>query len=442
MSEGKKSSKMAIGTFVVGLLIGLVVMYAAAPSMGLTSSSSSAMTVTMTASGAAASGLSGTITIGDLVALTGDLSAYGQRSKNAVDMAIADINTWLASSGSTVQFAVTHEDTATDPATCLQKLQTLAAQGIQVYVGPMTSAEVRNVLSYADTNQLVLISQSSTAADLGNRTNSFLFRFVPTDFAQSKAVARTVYQYGIQDVIVIARHDTWGDGLSAAIEARFTQLGGNIIDSIQYTPVSSGTYDFSAQLTQMQSDYSTAVAKYGASKVGIIAVSFDELSVIYQQLSSYPALTKSVWFGTDGTAQSSTVASTAGSTAASVKSLSTIYAPTRGDKYAAFTSAYVAKYGGAPDAYAYSAYDAAWVAALSILAVGKNSGAAVQKVLISVANNYYGVAGWPDLNANGDRTIADYDVWEIQATNATSFGWVNVGTWSASSDSVAYTMSP
>jgi ABC-type branched-subunit amino acid transport system substrate-binding protein len=121
--------------------------------------------------------------------------------------------------------------------------------------------------------------------------------------------------------------------------------------------------------------------------------------------------------------------------------LSTIYAPTRGDKYAAFTAAYVAAYGGRPDAYSYSAYDATWVAALTILAVGKNDGAAVQKALIGIANNYYGVAGWPDLNANGDRAIADYDVWEVQAVNATSYQWVNVGTWSSSADAVSYTMS-
>ena len=295
MSEGKKSSKIAIGTFVVGLLIGLVIMYAAAPSLA-PAPSSTTITQTMAATAtASAPGLSGTITIGALLALTGDLSAYGQRSKNAVNLAIGDINTWLASTGSSVQFAVTVEDTATDPATCLQKLQTLAAQGIQVYVGPMTSAEVRNSLSYADTNQLVLISQSSTAQDLGSRTNSFLFRLVPTDDAQSKAVARTVYQYGVQDAIVIARHDTWGDGLSAAFNARYTSLGGTIVDTIQYTPVTTGTYDFSAQLTQMQTDYNNAVAKYGAGKVGVVAFSFDELSVMYQQLSSYSALTKSVW---------------------------------------------------------------------------------------------------------------------------------------------------
>jgi len=437
MSEGKKSSsKMAIATLIVGILVGMVVMYAAAPSLGLTPTSSSSMTATT-----AASGLSGTITIGSLTALTGDLSAYGQRSKNSETMAISDINSWLSTTGSSVQFAITIEDTATDPATCLSKLQTLAAQGIQVYVGPMTSAEVRNVLSYANTNHLVLISQSSTAEDLGI-PNDYLFRFVPTDFAQSAAVARTVWQYGIKDAIVLARHDTWGDGLSGAFETKYQALGGTIVDTVQYTPISSGTYDFSAQLTTMTSDYNAAVAKYGASSVGVVAVSFDELSVVYQQLSSYPALTKAVWFGTDGTAQSSTVASTAGSTAAAVKSLSTIYAPTRGAKYAAFTAAYVAKYGGQPDAYSYSAYDATWVAALTILAVGKNDGVAVQAALPGVANNYYGVAGWPDLNANGDRAIADYDVWEVQSVNATSYQWVNVGTWSASADAVSYTMTP
>ena len=429
---------MAIATLIVGLLIGMVVMYAAAPSLGLTSSSSMVETTTMTG---ASSGLSGTITIGDLVALTGDLSSYGQRSKNAIDLAIGDVNTWLASTGSSVRFAVTHEDTATDPATCLSKLQTLAAQGIQVYVGPMTSAEVRNVLPYANTNHLVLVSQSSTAEDLGI-PNDYLFRLVPTDFAQSKAVARTVWAYGITDAIVIARHDTWGDGLSGAFETRYQALGGTIVDTIEYTPISTGTYDFSSQLTTMKSDYDSAVAKVGASKVGIVAVSFDELSVIYQQLSSYPELTKAVWFGTDGTALSSTVSSVGGATAAQVKSLSTIYAPTAGPKEASFTAAYTAKYGGAPDAYAHSAYDAVWILALTILAVGKNDGAAVQAAITGVANNYYGVAGWPDLNANGDRTISDYNIWEIQASTGGNYTWVNVGVYSAAGDSVSYSITP
>jgi len=427
-----KITVAATSAFVIGLLIGLVAMYAAAPSMMAPVKSSTSMT-------SVPSGLSGTITIGDLVALTGDLSAYGQRNKVAVDMAINDINSWLASTGSNVTFAVQHEDTATDPATCLQKLQAMSADGIQVYVGPMSSAEVRYVLPYADTNKLVLISQSSTAEDLANRTNSYLFRLVPTDDAQSKAVARIVLASGFPYTIVVARHDTWGDELSAAFEARYQEIGGTIIDTVIYTPMSNGTYDFSPQLRQIQSDYSTAVSKYGANKVAIVAVSFDELSTLYQQATSYKSILSATWFGTDGTAESSTIASSSGTIAAEVHSFSTIYAPTRSDKNDAFTSAFVNKTGAEPDAYAYSAYDAAWIAALSILTAGKNNGNAVQKVFINVANNYFGAAGWPDLNANGDRTISDYDIWNVVSNPSTgTYQWTLAGTWVANSDTISW----
>ncbi|MGA3405177.1 MAG: penicillin-binding protein activator [Candidatus Bathyarchaeia archaeon] len=437
MSETKKKPMgMAIGTFVIGLLIGLVVMYGAAPSLGLAPSSSTMVTTTVQ------QGMSGTITIGGLLGLTGSLSSYGQREKVAMDMAISDINGYLSASGSSVQFQSRVEDTGNDPATALQKLQTLAAQGIQVYVGPLSSGEASNILAYANTNHLVLISQSSTAEKLAI-PNDFLFRLIPTDFAQSKAVARVVYQYGIQDVVVVARHDAWGDGLSAAFEARYQQLGGTVIDTVSYTPT-TGTQDFSPQLTQMKSDYDAAVTKYGASKVGVVAVEFNEFSVMLQQASgSYKSLLGTVWFGTDGIAGDTTVSGAAsGPVAAQVKCLSTIYAPTRGEKYAAFTSAFIAKFGGQPDPYSYTAYDATWVAALSIISVGKNDGAAVQKVLINVANNYYGVAGWPDLNSNGDRTISDYDIFEVTTVNATAAQWNTIGSWSASSDGVSYSQTP
>jgi ABC-type branched-subunit amino acid transport system substrate-binding protein len=170
---------------------------------------------------------------------------------------------------------------------------------------------------------------------------------------------------------------------------------------------------------------------------------FNEVSVILQQASSsYKELLGTTWFGTDGTAGDTVVTGAgSGAAAAQVKLLSTIFAPTRSDKYTAFTSAFVAKYGGNPDTYSYTAYDATWVAALSILAVGKNDGAAVQKVLIGVANNYYGVSGWPDLNANGDRTISDYDLYEVVSSNST-VQWAHVGTWSATADAVTYSQTP
>ncbi|MDG6898165.1 MAG: ABC transporter substrate-binding protein [Nitrososphaerota archaeon] len=457
------STAAVAALFIIGLIIGAGAVYG----LGVSSSAPSTVTSTVTSTvagagatqtqtivstvtGTAASGLSGTITIGDLVALTGDLSAYGQRSKDAVDMAIADINAWLATTGSPVRFAVDHEDTATDPNTALQKLQLMASKGIQAYVGPMTSAEARNVLSYANNNHLVLISQSSTAEDL-KIANDYLFRLVPSDYAQAAAAAKMMQALGIKDAIFISRSDTWGVGLSSATIADFKAIGGTEVDQIQYQVSSSGSYDFSSQLATLNTDYTNAVKQYGAANVGIMAVSFDELATMYQQASSYPSLLSSTWFGTDGTAESSTVTGTSGQTAAQVKSLSTIYAPTLSSKEQNFTNAFVAKYNQHPDAYSYSAYDATWVAALSIIACGANSGACIQKTLPGVAAGYFGVAGWPDLDYGGDRAIADYAIWEVgpcssapagSCTAGQTYTWNQVGTWNSGSNSVTFTQTP
>jgi ABC-type branched-subunit amino acid transport system substrate-binding protein len=185
--------------------------------------------------------------------------------------------------------------------------------------------------------------------------------------------------------------------------------------------------------------------------VGIISFSFDELATLYQQSTTYPALQQTTWFGSDGTAESSTVTGTAGSTAATVKSLSTIYAPTISAKEVNFTAKFISQYNQHPDAYAYSAYDATWAAALSIIACGANSGACVQKTLPGVAASYFGVAGWPDLDFAGDRAIADYAIWEVVScstapagvcTSGATYGWEQVGTWSAGTGTVTFTQKP
>ncbi len=84
-----------------------------------------------------------------------------------------------------------------------------------------------------------------------------------------------------------------------------------------------------------------------------------------------------------------------------------------------------------------SAYDAAWVAALTILATGKNSGAAIQAALPAVANNYFGASGWTELQASGDEAPTGYSIYEVQASS-TGDTWVLAGTYTAATDSIAW----
>jgi branched-chain amino acid transport system substrate-binding protein len=431
------STSLAIVLLIVGLVVGVVAGYAASSTVSPSKSSSSSPDYV--------SGCTNNkCTIGDLVALSGDLASYGANSKVAVNMAITDINSWLNASGSSIQFQADHEDTQTLPATALTDLTSMFAAGIQVFVGPMTSAEVENVVTYANSNHIVLISQSSTAQALASRSisSTYLFRFVPSDNAQSAALAALVWQRGIKSVEVVSRNDAWGTGLSGAFITDFQNLGGKVVDNVQYTP-STGTYDFTPQLSKMESDLSGA-----ANGTAVVAVMFDEMSVMMQQASSsastYPMIGKAGWFGTDGTTESTTVVTQApASFSENVKLLSTIYEPTNSSKNVAFTNEFFSQTGRFPDAYAYAAYDATWVAALSVIACGKYSGVCVQSEVPKIASNYFGVSGYPDLNAAGDRAISDYAIWAIVAnsTSTTSAAeWEQVGTWSSSTGEVSYTV--
>ena len=101
---------------------------------------------------------------------------------------------------------------------------------------------------------------------------------------------------------------------------------------------------------------------------------------------------------------------------------------------AEFTAATV---GQTPDSYAINAYDATWVAALSVLAAGQNNGQAIQKALPGVASNYFGASGWTKLQPSGDEAPVGYYIYEVQTVSGTT-QWVLAGTYSAATDTVAW----
>ncbi len=418
---------MAAALLVVGLLVGAGLTYA------VTSSSKSATTTTVNA------GLTGTVTIGDLTDLSGALSAIGKQQKTAVDLAINDINAYVTQMGMTnLKFAAQDDDTGLKPATALSDLQSMYASGIQAVVGPLTSGEASTILQTANTDHIVMISASSTAISLAI-PNDYLFRLVPNDAAQSFAIARELVNQNIKDIILIDQNTVYGIGLANATANRFEALGGHVQDNIQY--VSTAT-DFTPTLTTAQSDYNAAVSQYGAGSVAIVAIGYQEVGqMLLQTKSSFPTLLKTTWFGSDGESQNTDFTNSTGGVgpiASQVKLISTIGESSAAtDKYNAFVKEFNATAHSTPDSYAVSAYDAAWVAALTILATGKNSGAAIQAALPAVANNYFGASGWTELQASGDEAPTGYSIYEVQASSSGDT-WVLAGTYTAATDSVAW----
>jgi branched-chain amino acid transport system substrate-binding protein len=378
-----------------------------------------------------------TITIGALLDLTKDLSDQGVRAKYSTAMAIDDVNAMLTAASCNLKFAITVDDYQLDNSIAQNDLTAFAASGVQVVVGPLNSGTAQYLLSYANSHKIVMISPSSTSPALAI-SDDYLFRTVPNDAAQGLADARIMYGQGVRSVVIINRHDTYGDGLANATRDRFTTLGGHVQDIIAYD---TATQDFTAQLTTLNSDYQAANATY-PNQVAIFAVSFQEFgSMIIQANNQHPKLLsgQQPWYGTDGEADNTVLAtnSTVGPLVAKVKMVSTLFSPTNNTRSFDFYTKYASAHPGYTcDSYCLGAYDDVWLAALSTLQAGAYDGAKIHAIFPTVAAGYYGVTGWTGLQSSGDRIPTSYQIWEV--TNPSSPKWNLAGEWDYSSDTVAW----
>ncbi|MEM0472211.1 MAG: ABC transporter substrate-binding protein [Sulfolobales archaeon] len=439
-------SPTQIAMLVVVLIVGIAAGYAlggaaAPPKVSTVTVTQAAGVVTQTVTQTATvrvtvtqpvAALSGEILIGALLPLSGDLASEGALNRAAVEIAVEDLNNYVKTLGLPITFRLLIEDTATDPTTALAKLQSLYARGVRAVVGPMTSAEVRNLKSYADGNKIAVCSQSSTAPDLA--VPDYIFRNVPNDLFQGKAIARLLIDYGVKYVYILYRNDAWGKGLADATEARYKEIGGTVLGKVGYDPKKG---DFSAELAAAASVVKSAVGRYGDKAVGVLLISFEEAGTITAQAGGYAELMGVTWFGSDGTAMNLKILEAAGAQLAKVKHLATIFAPTESPKFTEFVNKFRAKTREFPGTYPTTAYDCVWLLGLAIIQAGKYDGEAIRNVMLQVARSYFGVSGWTILDDNGDRAGGDYDVWAVVLKDGKP-SWEKVAVVDTSSDAVRW----
>jgi branched-chain amino acid transport system substrate-binding protein len=403
---------------------------------------------------ALSSGLKGDVPIGDLLPLSGDLASFGKTSQASTEFARDDVNAYLSAAGAGWDIKLVEEDTATLPSQALSMVQTLFAQGVKVAVGPQSSGEVRQIKDYVNTNHIVLISQSSTATDLGI-ANDYVFRFAPNDTFQGLAIGRAMRNSGAITTVQMYRNDAWGVGLGTSSATAFTSDGGTVWGTkIAYDPTSGATGTAIATNTAaLEGAVAAALASPSvngnATKLAVQLLAFDEGTGFLHEAgsnpSAYPTLNnpKLKWFGSDGTAQSSKITADSGASAFSQKQdfLNTIFASTTTPKFANLQQRLTTKLGAAPEVYSYAAYDAVWVLALALQAAGKYDPVAVQKILTTSYTStatapYSGASGPIVLNSEGDRAFSDYDLWNVQGSGST-WSWVRVGKYNYATDSIS-----
>ena len=158
---------------------------------------------------------------------TGDYSTYGKASHAAALNAIDDFNEYLRSIDRE-EMSLIPESVylSTNPEYTLEQVKKLHADGVDVFIGPETSAELAMIKPFVDSEELLVISTSSTAPSLAVADS--IYRLVPDDTHQGKLISILAEERDITTVFLLVRDDIWGNGLADAIKESFS--GNNFTD--------------------------------------------------------------------------------------------------------------------------------------------------------------------------------------------------------------------
>ena len=354
----------------------------------------------------------GPIRIGALVPLTGDVADLGASYTSAYGKALAEI----AATPGMPEFELLVENTDADPLVAAMKLEQLYTNGVQVVVGPETSAECEGLRLLATNGAgMLLLSSSCTAPQLAVGGDN-LMRFTMDDTHQGRDLARRMAADGVRRLAVLKRSDMYGDGMRAAFLAEYTNLGGEVFFEEYYPRV---TEFFPEVMTNLNLAEAEEVAASGAEGVGVLLVAYDEGVWLLKAAAAHPALGAVRWYSTDGLAGNAALPAdpVAGPFARQTRFMCSEPAAYTNDKYAEVSGWIQEQTGHAPRTFAVAAYDTLWLAALALQDTGGTG--TIDQVKAAIRSN---VAGFPgatgpiELNAADDRADGAYVFLKVTAT--------------------------
>lgn len=364
------------------------------------------------------------IEIGGLFSLTGNWATLGVTSKAAMEIGIEDVNQYLAAGETGFHFTASIQDTKLDPAVALTSITAMKAKGIEVVIGPQSSAEVAAIRTYANDNNMLVISQSSTAGSLAI-ANDNVFRLTPSDTLEAVALVGLMKADQVKVIIPFWRNDAGNVGLQVATRALFGAVG-TVKAGVQYEAT---TTNFAASLATLKTQIQQAITEQGGTAgVAVAHAGFDEVVEIFKLTALDPVFASVRWYGTDGTALNEPLRTNA--VAAGFARTVKFWTPTPGvdegarARWEPVATRIAAKAGGAqPDAFALAVYDAVWLTAQAYLATGESGHpSALKAALVLAADGFYGASGWTKLNAAGDRKFGDFDFFALSQAGS-NFTW-------------------
>ena len=282
-------------------------------------------------------------------------------------------------------------------------------------IGPNCSGAT-NGLVQSVTIPAGVVVMSDTATDPGITDlddNDLVFRIVPSDAYQGRAIAQTAWDAGYRNIAVTYANDDYNAGLAEVFVAGFEELGGTVVGNQAHEQNKASYRSELATLAGSGADALALFAYYGGSGITILRNSLE--NGLFGK-----------FLGADGMIDNSVIEQIGADVLRGNIILSKPGSDTGNESYQAFAAMWEAAGGEVSQPFVAQSYDIAFLMALAIEQAGSTDRAGIAAALRSVANapgtiirpgqwaealaaiaagediNYEGASGAIEFDENGD----------------------------------------
>lgn len=342
------------------------------------------------------------VKIGFIGPLTGDYANYGTLCRQAVEMAIDEINAKGGVNGASIKLFA--EDSEGDSQKALAAMEKLSSSDkVCAIIGPVLTGETFSVAERAQAEGIVIITPSASHKDITN-VGDYIFRTTPSDGLQGEVAGKYWSQVlGYTKLAVLYAKNDYSQGLYESMSEAFTQDGGQIVAAETFMV---GDKDFKTQLTKLKNTDAQAIylPDYTAEMAQILEQAA-QLGIDKPFLSGDGFLSEEIYSlagqYTDGVVYTAS---------ARVE---------ESNKNKEFKDAYTARWGIGPDSFATNAYDATYILVSVIEKVGTDRKAI--KTGMEQVKDFEGVNGIINFAPNGDL-VAYQGIYEVHGTTPEYLG--------------------
>ncbi|MBS3079679.1 penicillin-binding protein activator [Candidatus Pacearchaeota archaeon] len=209
-----------------------------------------------------------TIKFGVTLPLTGDLSNFGVGEKNAIEIAVEEINSNGGINGRKIELII--EDTkcnAQDGVSAANKL--INIEKVPVIVGEICSGPTLAMAPLAEQSKTILFATAASSPKITN-AGDYIFRDYPSDNYQGSYGAEISYnKLEKRKAAVLYMQIDYGIGVKDAFKKRFKELGGTITIEESFV---QGAKDLRTQLSKIKSSNSDLIYFVGYNEEAIVFI--------------------------------------------------------------------------------------------------------------------------------------------------------------------------